>query len=261
MEREKAESYGDELYRALRERRTVIPLTEREPNITIDEAYQIQMRLVELELNNDKERIVGKKIGVTSEVVQKMLGVDQPDFGHLTSGMVYRDGEVIPMDRLIQPRAEGEIAFVLKRALAGPGITNGDVLEATEYIAACFEIVDSRIRDWKIRIQDTVADNASCGVFVLGTQAVSPASADFTGCRMVLEKNTVVAGTGVGAASLGSPINAVTWLANTLGGVGIALEAGEVILSGSLGPLVPVAAGDQLRVTIDGIGSVAVRFA
>ena len=253
--------HGEELYRALRERRVVAPLTERVPEITVDDAYRIQMRIVDLRRSRDGESVVGKKIGLTSEVVQKAFGVDQPDFGHLMSAMAYGDGAPIPTGELIQPRAEGEIAFELRRDLAGPGVTPADVLAATERVVACFEIVDSRIRDWKIRVEDTVADNASSGLFVLGTGAASPGAVDLVGCRMELEKNGARVGAGTGAASMGSPLSAVAWLANTLGGFDIALRAGEVILSGSLGPLVPVVRGDRMRVAIEGMGEATVEFA
>jgi 2-oxopent-4-enoate/cis-2-oxohex-4-enoate hydratase len=254
------EQYGDELYRALREERPVAPLTAREPSITIDDAYRIQLRMIERRLALDSERVIGKKIGVTSQVVMNMLGVHQPDFGHLTSAMVFPDGAAIDVSRLIAPKAEGEIAFVLKHSLAGPGVTNADVLRATEAVLPCFEIVDSRIRDWQIRIQDTVADNASSGVFVLGDQAVDPRDLDLALVGMTLEKNGEIAATGAGAAALGHPANAVAWLANTMGRLGMTLEAGEVILSGSLAAMVPVVAGDMLRISLGGIGSASVRF-
>ena len=189
-----------------------------------------------------------------------MLGVYQPDFGILTDGMLYNEGEAIPANTLIQPKAEGEIAFVLKKDLKGPGVTAADVLAATEGVMTCFEIVDSRIRDWKIKIQDTVADNASCGVFVLGDSLVDPRRVDLNTCGMILEKNGEIVATGAGAAALGAPANAVAWLANTLGGLDIPLKAGEVILSGSLVIMVPVQAGDNLRVSIGGIGGCSVRF-
>jgi len=260
MEAAKIEQYGDELYRALRERFTVAPLTEREPRITIEDAYRIQLAIVARKLEREGVRHVGKKIGVTSEVVQKSLGVDQPDFGHLTSEMMLADGDTAPAGRLIQPRAEGEIAFVLKKDLRGPGATAADVLAATECVKACFEIVDSRIRDWKIKIEDTIADNASSGMLVVSEGAVSPTRVDLLGCRMRLEKNGALVGTGTGAASLGSPLNAMTWLVNKLGELGIVLRAGEIVLSGSLGPLVPVVAGDSMHLAIEGIGECAVRF-
>lgn len=250
---------GDELHHALENRSPVEPLTSRFPDLTIEEAYRIQQHMIRHRLRRG-ETVIGKKVGVTSKAVQTMLGVDQPDFGHLLSGMVYNVGEAIPIDTLIQPRAEGEIAFVLKRDLRGPGVTAADVLRATEGVMPCFEIVDSRIRDWKIRIQDTVADNASCGVFVLGDRMVDPRSVDLALCGMVLEKNGEVAATGAGAAALGHPANAVAWLANTLGRLGIGLQAGEVVLSGSLAALVPVEAGDSLSMAIGGVGACSIRF-
>ncbi len=259
MKPELQHTLGDELYAALHERRAIAPLSERHPEITIADAYAIQQRMLARRLTAG-ERVVGKKIGVTSKAVMDMLGVFQPDFGWLTDGMVFNEGQAVPAATLIQPKAEGEIAFVLKRALKGPGVTAADVLAATEGVMACFEIVDSRIRDWKIRIEDTVADNASCGVFVLGDRLVDPRDVDLATCGMVLEKNGEIVATGAGAAALGHPANAVAWLANTLGALGIALEAGEVVLSGSLAAMVPVQAGDDLRVTIGGIGGCSVRF-
>ena len=253
------ETLGDALYDALVERRPLAPLTSAHPDITIEDAYAIQQRMLSRRLAAG-ERVVGKKIGVTSQAVMNMLGVYQPDFGWLTDAMVFNEGQAVPASSLIQPKAEGEIAFVLKKTLKGPGVTAADVLAATEGVMACFEIVDSRIQDWKIKIQDTVADNASCGVFVLGDRLVDPRDVDLGTCGMVLEKNGDIVATGAGAAALGHPANAVAWLANTLGARGIALEAGEVILSGSLGIMVPVQAGDNLRVTIGGIGGCSVRF-
>lgn len=252
--------YGDELYAALRERRTVRPLTDREPSIAIDHAYQISRHLLARRLS-DGERVVGKKTGVTNKVVQLALGVDQPDFGYLTDAMAYPDGAELPISsKLIAPRAEGEIAFVLEHDLLGPGVSAGEVLAVTAYVTPCFEIVDSRIADWKIRIQDTIADNASSGMFVLGSAKVSPRDLDLVTCGMVVWKNGEVLSTGAGAAALGSPLNAVAWLANTLGERGEPLRAGEVILSGSLVPLEPVRAGDRMELRIAGIGEARVRF-
>ncbi len=251
---------GDELYAALRERRTVPPLTSRIDGITIDDAYEISLRMVRRRLD-DGERIVGKKTGVTGLPVQRMLGVHQPDFGYLTDAMQYENGATMPIStQLIQPRAEGEIAFVLGKDLRGPGVTASDVIAATDYVTPCFEVVDSRIDDWKIKIEDTVADNASSGLFLLGDDKADPATVDFFTVGMVVEKNGAVLSTGAGAAALGSPANCVAWLANTLGQKGVALEAGEVILSGSLVPLEPVVAGDEMKVTIAGIGTATVRF-
>ena len=260
MDVQRINQLGDELFDALSYRRMIDPLTERQPDITIEEAYHISLRMVNRRVEAG-ESIIGKKIGVTSKAVQNMLNVHQPDFGYLTDRMVYGNGDEMPIsEKLIQPRAEGEIAFMLKRDLIGPGVSNADVLRATEAVIPCFEIVDSRIRDWKIKIQDTVADNASCGLFVLGDKAVDPRKVDLATAGMVVEKNGDLLSTGAGAAALGSPVNCVAWLANTLGSFGIPLKAGEVILSGSLVPLEPVVAGDFMRVEIGGIGSASVRF-
>lgn len=250
---------GDELYQALTDRTVVDPLTSRHPQLNVEHAYLIQQRMIGRRVEAG-ERIIGKKIGVTSRAVMNMLGVYRPDFGYMLDGMIYNEGESIDMGTLIQPKAEGEIAFILKRDLMGPGVTNAQVLAATECVMPCFEIVDSRIRDWKIKIEDTVADNASCGVFVLGDQAVDPRKIDLALCGMVLERNGEIIATGAGAAALGSPVNAVAWLANTMGALGIPLKAGEVILSGALAAMFPATAGDSFRVSIGGLGSCSVRF-
>jgi 2-oxopent-4-enoate/cis-2-oxohex-4-enoate hydratase len=251
--------YGDELYHAFVERTTVAPLTERAPGITIEDAYRIQQRMIQRRLDAG-ETVIGKKIGVTSKVVMDMLGVKQPDFGILLSGMVFNEGEAVDTGRLIAPKAEAEVAFVLGRDLTGPGVTAADVLRATDCVMPCFEIVDSRIKDWKIKIQDTVADNASCGVFTLGATRRSPRALDLTLAGMVLEKNGEVISTSCGAAVQGSPVNAVAWLANMLGSLGMSLRAGDVILSGSQSPLVPVAKGDSFHCSVGGLGSTSVRF-
>ena len=257
----RAHAFGDELYAALRGRHTVAPLTERWPEITVDDAYHVSTRIVQRRVSDDGEKIVGKKIGVTSRAVQEMLGVFQPDFGYLTDAMWYAHGEPMPIgEELIQPRAEGEIAFVLNRSLKGPDITAEDVLAATEYVAPCFEIVDSRVRDWKVKIEDTVADNASCGLFVLGEDHVDPRGLDFPNLAMKVYKNGALLSEGLGSAALDSPVLSVAWLANTLGKYGITLDAGDVVLSGSLVPLEPVVPGDQMHLEVAGVGTAAVRF-
>jgi 2-oxopent-4-enoate/cis-2-oxohex-4-enoate hydratase len=261
MSEQLRDQHAAELYRALREGHTLAPLTERWPEISIEDAYHISRRIVERRVV-DGQAIVGKKIGVTSRAVQQMLGVHQPDFGFLTRDMWFANGAEISLsaNRLIQPRAEGEIAFKLKRGLVGPGVTEADVLEATESVMACFEIVDSRIHDWKIRIQDTVADNASCGVFVLGSEQVDPRQLDLPNLHMRVFKNGAPISEGLGSAVQGNPLTAVAWLANTLGAFGIPFKAGEIILSGSLVPLEPARAGDRFELTIDGLGSARVSF-
>lgn len=252
--------HAAQLYRALRQGQPLEPLSERVPELRLEDAYAISSALLELRMA-DGERVVGKKIGATSVAVQRMLKVDQPDFGFLTDRMEIANGGTLSLDGLLLPRAEGEIAFHLKHDLRGPGITHHDVLAATEALSACFEIVDSRIRDWRIGITDTVADNASAAAFVLGERRVPPRGLDLGTLGMVVEKNGEVVATGAGAAALGSPVNCVAWLANTLGRLGTSLKAGEVILSGALVPLVPVKRGDHMRVRIGSLGSAEVHFA
>ena len=260
MDQSQITSFGDALFDAMVSRTTIAPLTTQVPDISIDDAYLISRRFLERRLASG-ERVVGTKIGVTSKAVMTMLNVHQPDFGYLTDTMMFATGAEVPASRtLIAPRAEGEIAFILKRDLCGPGVTNADVIRATDFVMPCFEIVDSRISDWKIKIQDTIADNASCGVVVLGDRAVKPTAVDLSTCGIVVTLNGEIISTGAGAAALGSPVNCITWLANTLGARGVSLKAGEVILSGSLVPLQPVKPGDNMHMAIGGIGQCSVRF-
>lgn len=258
---ETIERLGDELFDALRGRSTLNPLTQREPSIDIDDAYQTSLRMLSRR-KAEGERVVGKKIGVTSEAVQNMLGVHQPDFGFLTDAMHYGNAADVSIKgaNLIQPRAEGEIAFVLKHDLNGPGVSEEDVLAATDYVSPCFEIVDSRVTDWKIRIQDTVADNASCGIFVLGEARADPRALDLAAVAMNIECNGDPIANGLGSAVQGHPCTAVAWLANTLGRYDIPLLAGEIILSGSLAPLLPVSPGETYRMSLTGIGGAEISF-
>ncbi len=252
---------GEELYQALRGGYTLAPLTERLPDIRIDDAYQVSQHMLRPRIERDGERVVGKKIGVTSRAVQEMLGVFQPDFGFLTDAMHFADGAEISIpERLIQPRAEAEIAFLLRTGLQGPGVSEKDVLAATECILPCFEIVDSRIRNWEIRIQDTIADNASCGVYVLGEARADPADFELPDLQVKVYKNDRFLSEGRGAAVQGNPLTAVAWLANTLGRYGIPFEAGETILSGSLVPLEPVQVGDRMRLELQGVGEASLNF-
>ena len=260
MTPERISHLGDELYAAWQARTTVAPLTRREPAITLLDGYNIQQRFVARRIEAG-EHIVGKKIGVTSAAVQRMVGVEQPDFGVLTSGMMHPEGQPMSLDRLIQPRAEAEVAFVLKRDLCGPGITAAEVIAATDFVCPCFEIVDSRIEDWKIAIQDTIADNASCGMFVLGAARARPTDLDLNLAGMVIERNGELFDTAAGGAVQGGPVNALVWLANTLGELGIPFRAGEVILSGSQSALLPVVPGDSWRCTVGGLGSCDLAFA
>lgn len=258
-----AEHYGAELYRALRERRTIAPIIEQDPSLTVADAYAISLDFLARRLR-DGERLVGKKIGVTSKAVQDMLGVHQPDFGFLTDGMRVEGDIDLDGKRLIAPRAEAEIAFILRDSLAGPGITAADVVAATESLAPCFEIVDSRIDDWRIAIVDTVADNASCGVFVLGEARLDPRAFDLPGLHVAVTKNGEPLSEGYGSAVQGDPAQAVAWLANTLGAYGVTLDAGDVILSGSLVPLAPAVKGDIFEMVLSdadrALGACTARF-
>ena len=261
MNKEKITELGNELYLAMRANKTLQPLTEREPEITIEDAYHISRVMLDARLEGDGERVIGKKIGVTSSVVQEMLGVYQPDFGFLTDAMEYPNNASIKIDgNMIQPLAEAEIAFRLKADLIGPGITEADVLSASESIMPCFEIVDSRIDDWKVKIQDTVADNASCGVYVLGEDIAVNKETDFPALDVKVYKNGELLSEGKGRAVQGNPLTAVAWLANTLGEFGIPLKAGETILSGSVVPMEKVKAGDEMHMELTGLGSATVRF-
>jgi 2-oxopent-4-enoate/cis-2-oxohex-4-enoate hydratase len=252
---------GDELYDALRTGTVLPPLTSRQPDLTIEDAYRISRHMLERRVAGG-ERVIGKKIGVTSRPVQQMLNVHQPDFGFLTDAMHVANGATVSLRGagLIQPRAEGEIAFLLAHDLAGGNVTAEDVLDATEAVIPCFEIVDSRIRDWQIKIQDTVADNASCGVFVLGDARVGPRDIDLAAAELTMSHNGKTVATGLGSAVQGHPAAAVAWLANTLGRFGIPFRKGEIILSGSLVPLVPAAAGDRFDLSIAGIGTASIAF-
>lgn len=255
----KISAYGDELFDCMQSRTVVAPLTDREPEITVEDGYRISRRFLERRLGDNRETVIGKKIGVTSDAVQSMLGVFEPDFGFLTDAMQAHEGDV-SIGQLIQPRAEAEIAFRLSRTLTGPGVSAADVLGATAAVMPCFEIVDSRIEGWRIRIQDTVADNASCGIFVIGSGAAEPAGLDLAACKVSVAKNGRPLSEGFGSAVQGSPLEAVAWLANTFGKLGMALEAGETVLSGSLVPLEPVVPGDKMVMDIPGIGSTSITF-
>lgn len=260
LDQSRIDELGDMLFDAQRTRRPMEKIAALEPTSTLEDAYRIQSRMIARRVA-DGETIIGKKIGLTSKAIQDALGVYQPDFGQLTDAMLFKDGDTIDLSRLMHPRAEGELAFVLKEDLVGPGITATDVLRATDYVVPCFEVVDTRFPDWKIAIQDTVADNASCGVFVLGQEKVDPRDVDLRMAGLVVTKNDDVAATGCGAAVQGSPLNAVAWLANTLGSLGIPFKAGEVILSGAQAALVDVADGDTLSCEIAGMGKCSVTFA
>ncbi len=228
-------------------------------NLSNDEAYEIQLEGMRMRIA-DGCRIVGKKIGLTSQAMQQGLGVFEPDYGYIADYMVGYEGEPLSLTKLISPKVEPEIAFVLKEDLRGPGITVADVLRSTAGIMPAIEIIDSRVKDWKIKIQDTIADGASIGRVILSGKLTPLENLDMRYIGLVLEKNGEVMGTAAGAAVLGHPANAVAWLANKLAKYDIPLKKGEIIMSGSFTAACPVNAGDNVTCHFDHIGSVSVRF-
>ncbi len=255
----KIASYGDELFECMMSRSVVQPLTDRESEIAVEDSYRISQQFLKRRVESNGETVIGKKIGVTSDAVQSMLGVFEPDFGFLTDAMQVSEGDV-SIGALIQPRAEAEIAFRLGKSLMGPGVTPEDVLDATDAVTPCFEVVDSRIDGWRIKIQDTVADNASCGIYVLGSGEADPAGLDLAACKVTVTKNGEFLSEGLGSAVQGAPQAAIAWLANTFGKLGMSLNAGEIVLSGSLVPLEPVVPGDRMIMEIPGIGATIANF-
>lgn len=236
------------------------PLSQTYSELDLEDAYAIQLAQVDAWLA-DGQSILGHKVGLTSLAVQKQLGVNQPDFGHLTNEMFYLSGEPIPVDQFLQPRVEPEIAFVLKSPLRGPNVTVAEAIRAVDFVLASLEIVDSRIADWKITLTDTVADNASSGGVVLGTRPMRLDDVDLRTLGAVLYKNGRIQHTGAGASVLGSPISSLVWLANTLGRLGTTLEAGEVVIPGAITPMVPAAPGDTITAVFAGLGSVTAQIA
>ncbi|MDN5348253.1 MAG: 2-keto-4-pentenoate hydratase [Clostridia bacterium] len=248
-----------QLMQAEENRQPIEPLTAAYPQLSVEEAYKIQLVGVQERLKRGR-KVIGKKIGLTSKGMQQLLGVNEPDYGHLLDHMLLLEGEPCRRDRLIWPRIEGEIAFVLKETLRGPGVTIGDVFRATEGVMPAIEVVDSRIRDWKIKLPDTVADNASSALFVLGGRMLPLKDLDLKHMGMILEKNGEIVNTGAGAAVWGHPAAAVAWLANKLAEFDIALEAGEIVLSGAVTAAVDAAANDVFHVSFYSLGSVSLRF-
>jgi 2-keto-4-pentenoate hydratase len=251
---------AEKLYLAEKSGTPVDPLTETYPNLTPEQAYAIQLEGVAIRRERDSRKVVGKKIGLATIAMQKQIGVDEPDYGHLFDHMLVREGEPISCNELLLPKVEGEVAFVLSKKLKGPGVTIAEVLRATEGVMASIEIVDSRVRDWKIKLADTIADNASSARFVVGSRLICPGEVDLRLLGMVFEKNGEVVSTGAGAAVMGHPASSVAWLANKLGQFGIALEEGEIILSGALTAAVDARAGDCFLISFQGLGTVGVRF-
>jgi len=238
----------------------VAPVAPELPERDIESAYQVQI----LQLNSwvaAGRRVVGRKIGLTSTAVQAQLGVGEPDFGHLLADMIYGENEPLPLARLHQPRIEAEVALILGSDLDFPDVCVADLVCATAWVMPALEVVGSRIADWQISIVDTIADNASSGVIVLGGPARRLDGLDLVRCAMTMTVNGKLVSSGQGSACLGSPLNSAAWLARRSHGLGRPLRAGEVVLTGALGPMVPVFPGDRIEAQIDGLGSVSTLLA
>ena len=240
-------------------RKPVDPLTDRYPDLSIEDAYGIQLAIVEQRLSEGR-KVVGKKIGLSGKAMQELLGVNEPDYGHLFDDMIVPAGQPVAFDSLLQPRCEAEIAFILGDDLTGPGVTVADVLAATDGVMPALEIVDSRVRDWKIKLEDTVADNGSSARIVLGGAITPVIELDLRLIGMLFSHNGRMAGTGTGAEALGHPAASVAWLANKLAEFDITLQAGEIILSGSLAGAPFAAKGDVFVAEFDRLGTVSVGF-
>ena len=252
-------AFVERLRGAERDRVAIAPLVGEIPVGDVQTAYAVQAELTRRAVA-DGRRIVGRKIGLTSKVVQTQLGVDQPDFGALFADMEVGNGGVCRTDQLIQPRIEAEVAIVLERDLDHADSGMAELLRAVAFAVPALEIVDSRIEAWKISIVDTIADNGSSARFVLGTDPRKLTALDLLGCGMTLTRGGQTVSLGTGAACLGHPMNAALWLARTLAAAGEPLRAGDVVLTGALGPMVDARAGDAFAASIAGLGSVSVRF-
>lgn len=255
---------ADALWQAEQSGQPIVPVRDRIAKAAADgdlvaAAYLVQQHNSQRRLDAGG-RLVGRKIGLTSKAVQKQLGVDSPDFGALLADMAVGDGEEIAWSRLMQPKAEAEIALVLARDLPHEKHTVADLISATAYALPAIEIVGSRIANWDIKLTDTVADNASCGLFALGTRPVALRKIDLANCGMVMERRGDQVSVGGGAACLGNPLNAAVWLADVLVRMGTPLRAGDVLMTGALGPMVAVQPGDVFTAQIEGLGSVSAAF-
>jgi 2-keto-4-pentenoate hydratase len=240
-------------------RRPIAPVSQSHGIAGLEAAYAVAEINTRSRVESGR-RIVGLKVGLTSKAVQQQLGVDQPDFGVLFDDMEFLNGQDVPTDRLMQPKVEAEVAFIVGRDVTGNPPSYGEFLACLSYAVPAIEIVDSAIADWKISLVDTVADNASSGLYVLGDQPMALGALSLGAIGMQMEKNGLPASTGSGSACLGHPLRAAFWLARTMAARGQGLRQGQVILSGALGPMVPVAAGDLVQASLGALGSVSCRF-
>jgi 2-keto-4-pentenoate hydratase len=237
----------------------IAPLRETWPGIDVVDAYEIQLLNIRHRLAAGAG-VRGHKVGLSSKAMQDMMNVDEPDYGHLLTDMEVFEDEPVPAGQYCFPRVEVEVAFILGETLPGVGCTEEDVLRATEYVAPSIELIDSRIADWNIKISDTIADNASSAGFVLGPERVDPGSVDLRAIDAMLIRNGEKVAEGRSDAVLGNPVTAVAWLANRVADFGVTLEAGHVILPGSVHRAIDVRPGDEFVADFKGFGSVHLNF-
>lgn len=256
---DQAKEWADSLYDARVNRTAIAPFTDVNPDLGVADGYAIQQHLVQ-RLLAEGEQIIGYKLGLTSAPMQKLLGVNQPDFGPVFASTVYRDSAVVSVSDFIAPRVEAEIAVILKDELAGPHCTPASAYQAAEGLVAAMEIVDSRIIDWRIKLADTVADLASNGAIALSSVVTPIGAVDPRLIGMVFTRNGQLVATGAGAAALGDPLAAVAWLANTLAPLGESLPAGSVIMTGALHAMTPISPGDTFRAEFAHLGPITLRI-
>lgn len=251
--------YANELFEAEKKSAGIEPLTERNQSLTVEDAYQIQLKLMEMKTAEGKT-VIGKKVGLTSDAMQKMLKVNEPDYGHLFDDMQVQNCGTVDVSTMVSPKVEAEIGFVLEEDLKGPNVTYLDVMMAAKYVVPTLEIIDSRIEDWNIKLIDTVADNGSSAKVVVGDTKKELHQVDLRTANMSLVKNNDIIATGAGAAALGHPAEAIAWLANKLWEYDITLKKGELILPGALAGAVAVASGDTIEANFGALGSAIVHF-
>jgi 2-keto-4-pentenoate hydratase len=256
---EERQAVADALFEAAQSGVAIDPVTDTWEKLDVVDAYDIQLRNVRRRIEAGAI-VKGHKVGLAAKAMQQMVGVNEPDYGTLLHDMFYFEHDEIPVDRVMQARVEIEVAFVLGRPLRGPGVTAADVVMATDYLLPSLEVVGSRVRDWKITIGDTIADNASAGCVVLGGSPTRLRDVDPRTIGAVLRKNGEIVDTGCSGAVLGNPVTAVAWLANKVADFGVTLEAGHVVLPGSCTRMSPVAPGDVVRADFDVLGHVAASF-
>jgi len=254
------EELAAELAQAERSRVPISPLTAAQPGIDVVDAYEIQLINIRQRIA-EGARVVGHKVGLSSEAMQQMMGVDEPDYGHLLNEMQVYEDKPVKASNYLYPRIEVEVAFILAEDLPGADCTEEDVLAATEAFAPAIELIDSRISDWKIKLCDTIADNASSAGFVLGKQRVKPGDIDIKSIDAALTKNGEVVAQGRSDAVLGNPVTAVAWLARKVEGFGVRLKAGDIVLPGTATRAIDVHAGDDCVADFTGLGSVRLVFA